>query len=1200
MKKILLLTGLFVGLFISNSFSQCGPMANAGPDQNACSNDTIQLFAAPLQGTATGTWSTTGSGSFSNPNDTIAVYYSDFSDTSTVFMIWSVDSAGACFDADTMLVNFGTVDVWINGPSSVCEGDSITITANGANNYTWDNGLGTGASHTILPASTTTYTVIGNNGMGCTATDQITVTVNPQLTVPDAGADQNLCTTSTTLSANTISSGVGIWRVVQGGANISDTLNPSSFVSALQTGDNILTWSAEGNGCTTMIDSVLIHVVGSLTVPYVGPDMTLCESEGFINLSANSVGAGETGTWSVISGSGVFADANDPNTEVTGLSGTTVLQWTINSGVCPASSDAITITSGGIAAAAVSISPGTSVVCLGSNIYFQANPVNGGSGPSYQWYQDGNPVGSSTDTFSVYNITTPTEIVVELTSNSPCANPLIAYDTIQITVENPVDANVQITASKSTICGSEPIKFTITTADNMGDQPIYYWLLNNSLVAQNTLSVTLANLSNGDVLDLVAGSNYSCIADQDDTSSITMSVVGGNNIATDFIHSTCTQANGTLLLNGLTPSTSVTYSVYKDGVKITAPSIKTTDGSGTLILSGYSAGMYSVDISSGGCTASYPIDLNDTTDLTVTVGTTIATCESKNGRAWPLVSGGVAPYTYVWNNGRIDSLVNNLGSGSYSVTVIDGQGCKQIVEVEIQDSCDVTAHGLVKGFVFDDINGDGVKQPNEKGLGGIRINIGPYYTYTNPAGHYIAHVPYGSYNVIVVAPTVYSCGGYNVSKATVSVPVSGSYSVTLNTGSKQSFNNDFGLISPDEVCGEICGMVFEDINGNGVRDGMEMGMPSVRVVLQGNGLYRTINTNLSGEYCFEVPVNAGYQISLNLNNSNYSYYCSASSSTQVQTTPAGAITAASPSTNNIFGVQKSNSFDVSIYSVRPPTSIRPGQCFRMYMDVKMSGPITEACTLTVTHDPLVTINSAWLQPTSIAPGVTTWIFPTGTYIPFECFSIYGVLSSSATQGQTLTFTGQWSCQNGDACASNNTLTTIRTVKAPYSKTTSANAPNNMEVIHTGDESTGDITVEDTTFSYVINYQHVGEDTVFSMTIIDTLPAGLNINTISTPFSSDGYIMSIVEPNIVIFEFNDLMLIGSDLNELESYGFIQYNIIAETGIAIDDVIENSATILFNNTDEIKTNITSNKVVGPNATEDQVIEAVLKLFPNPTSG
>ena len=48
----------------------------------------------------------------------------------------------------------------------VCIGDSLVLSANGANSYTWNNGVTNLVS--FVPSSTTYYVVEGIDGNGCT------------------------------------------------------------------------------------------------------------------------------------------------------------------------------------------------------------------------------------------------------------------------------------------------------------------------------------------------------------------------------------------------------------------------------------------------------------------------------------------------------------------------------------------------------------------------------------------------------------------------------------------------------------------------------------------------------------------------------------------------------------------------------------------------------------------------------------------------------------------------------------------------------------------------------------------------------------------------------------------------------------------------------------------------------------------------
>ena len=59
---------------------------------------------------------------------------------------------------------------------SICSGESVTLTANGASSYTWDTGSNN-ASFVVNPTVTTTYSVNGVNGT-CSGTANVTVIVN--------------------------------------------------------------------------------------------------------------------------------------------------------------------------------------------------------------------------------------------------------------------------------------------------------------------------------------------------------------------------------------------------------------------------------------------------------------------------------------------------------------------------------------------------------------------------------------------------------------------------------------------------------------------------------------------------------------------------------------------------------------------------------------------------------------------------------------------------------------------------------------------------------------------------------------------------------------------------------------------------------------------------------------------------------------
>lgn len=136
-------------------------------------------------------------------------------------------SNGACSNAIS-----GTAAVTINAlptanagaDQTVCAGASVTLSGAGTGTYSWNNSVSNGVAFTAVNATTTaittTYTLTVTNANGCTATDQVDVTVNP---IPSiyAGQDATVCEgTSITLSGE--SCGITTAANLNGVTNVAD------------------------------------------------------------------------------------------------------------------------------------------------------------------------------------------------------------------------------------------------------------------------------------------------------------------------------------------------------------------------------------------------------------------------------------------------------------------------------------------------------------------------------------------------------------------------------------------------------------------------------------------------------------------------------------------------------------------------------------------------------------------------------------------------------------------------------------------------------------------------------------------------------------------------------------------------------------------------------------------------------------------
>jgi len=76
------------------------------------------------------------------------------------------------------------------------------------------------------------------------------------------------------------------------------------------------------------------------------------------------------------------------------------------------------------------------------------------------------------------------------------------------------------------------------------------------------------------------------------------------------------------------------------------------------------------------------------------------------------VSGGIAGYTYLWNNGLTTASITGLPAGIYTVTVTDANACSAIASAEVTESATV----VISGFVLYDDNANG-------GINGVTVTL---------------------------------------------------------------------------------------------------------------------------------------------------------------------------------------------------------------------------------------------------------------------------------------------------------------------------------------------------------------------------------------------------------------------------------------------------------------------------------------------
>ncbi|WP_057935868.1 SprB repeat-containing protein [Algoriphagus resistens] len=104
-----------------------------------------------------------------------------------------------------------------------------------------------------------------------------------------------------------------------------------------------------------------------------------------------------------------------------------------------------------------------------------------------------------------------------------------------------------------------------------------------------------------------------------------------------------------------------------------------SDGSSAQNRTSLTAGSYQVTVTdSAGCSRLFTIEVTSPAQITITVNKT-----GKN--ITNVITGGTAPFTYLWSDGVVLKDRTNIPNGVYSFTVTDANGCQQITTIVIQD-----------------------------------------------------------------------------------------------------------------------------------------------------------------------------------------------------------------------------------------------------------------------------------------------------------------------------------------------------------------------------------------------------------------------------------------------------------------------------------------------------------------------------------
>jgi len=656
----------------------------------------------------------------------------------------TVTDANGCTESHTMTVgsSAGTLSIQNAIVSDEVCGDgagSIDVIPNGGAaplTYSWSSGQTT-QDLSGLSAGTYELTITDNNG--CTVVQSYTINNQANAIAYTSVVTNEICSNGQGSIALTVSGGTAPYTYVWSNGGTTAT------ITGLSSGTFTCTIT-DDNGCSIVTETFTIgNTPNGVTASSVVTDAS-CSNNGAIDLTV--VGGANPLT---------FAWSNAETTEDIMNLGAGTYSYTVtdNNG-CEVSGSADVIqTNGNITYTFTA----TSEICANGTGAIDLTPAGGTAPYTFVWSN-----GPTTEDQTGLSAGTYTCTITDNGGCSIVTGPIDISDlpgTLSITNVIATDetcsngfGNIDISVSG----GSVPYTFAWSNAETTEDI---------SNLSSGTYSVTVTD-NNGCQATTQAVINSSAGA-----MAITQPIVTNEN---------CGNADGTVNITITGAQNPVTY-VWSNGA--------TTED-----ISGLAAGTYNVTATDGnGCTVngSYTVIDNGSSLAIASSSISDEYCGSGSGSASVTVSGGTAPYTYLWSNGGTTATINNLSAGAYSVTVTDAGGCSVNGSYTVANNA---GNLVVSGTITDEDCG------NTDGAIDITTNGGNLpLSYAWDSGQMtedISNVSEGTYNLIVTDQF-----GCTANYSGTIANITGGLGVTITTVT-------------DENCGLSDGAIDVTTTGSGI------------------------------------------------------------------------------------------------------------------------------------------------------------------------------------------------------------------------------------------------------------------------------------------------------------------------------------------------------------------------------------------------
>ncbi|HBF89167.1 MAG TPA: hypothetical protein DDX39_11045 [Bacteroidales bacterium] len=563
-----------------------------------------------------------------------------------------------------------TPTITAGGPTSFCDGGSVTLTSSAASGYVWSTGATT---QSITASATGSYIVQITDGNGCTATSAATAVTENVATTP----------TITNGTSTTFCAGGSVTLTSSAASGYSWSTGATTQAITVSTAGSYTVQITDANGCnaTSAAKVVTVNTATTPTVTAGGPT-TFCTG-GSVTLTSS---AASGYSWST----GATTQAITVST-----AGSYTVQITDGNG-CNATSVAKVVTVNTATTPTIAAGGPTSF-CTGGSVTLTSSAASG-----YSW-----STGATTQAITVPSAGNYT---VQITDGNGC----IATSAATAVTVNTATAPIITAGGPTSFCTGGDVTLTSSlasgynwstgattqaiTVSSTGNYSVVITDANGCNATSNTISVSVSGapaptITAGGATTFCDGGSVVLTSSPADaytwstgetTQAITVSATGSYTV--NVTNTDACDGTGLSLATAVTANVATTPTIsagsattFCNGGSVVLTSSAATgnlwsSGQTTQAITVSSAGGYSVIATDGnGCSAtsaSTTVTVNTATIPTILASGSTNICD---GESVDLTSSAASGF--LWSNGEVTQTITVSTADNYSVQITDGNGC---------------------------------------------------------------------------------------------------------------------------------------------------------------------------------------------------------------------------------------------------------------------------------------------------------------------------------------------------------------------------------------------------------------------------------------------------------------------------------------------------------------------------------------------